>query len=61
MTFGSGTAIMWFGARCAVRSNQNRASWFRTWPFDGIRPTTASNADSRSVTTMIRSPRSRSM
>ena len=52
---------MWFGAMCFVFSNQKVASWFSTCPFDGMVPTTASNALSRSVTTMIRSPRSLSM
>ena len=56
MQFGSGTAMTWFGATWRVSSNQNCASWFSTWPLNGMVPMTRSNALRRSVTTMTRRP-----
>ena len=53
-TFGSGTEIRWLGAMARVFSNQNAASWFSTWPFSGMVPTTTSKQDTRSVTTIVR-------
>jgi hypothetical protein len=43
-TLGSGLAMTWFGARCAVSRNQYCASWFSTWPLNGIRPITIERA-----------------
>jgi hypothetical protein len=43
-TFGSGTAIRWFGAMPAVRSNQKAASWLSTCPLNGRVPTTTIEA-----------------
>ena len=54
VTVGSGTSMMWLEARCLVTSNQYAAIWFRTWPLNGIVPSTTSNALMRSVTTMKR-------
>ena len=41
ITFGSGTSMHVVRARGrAVASNQNAASWFSTWPLNGIVPST---------------------
>ncbi len=56
VTAGSGTLMTWFGTRSAVASNQKLAIWFRTWPLNGIVPSTTSNAEMRSVAISVRRP-----
>ena len=58
-TLGSGTATMCDATMSPSSSNHHAESWLRIWPRCGTRPSTRSNADSRSVATSARrSPRS---